>query len=234
MNIAAKRPRRLFYTVMGLAISVIVIIGFSRTYYLRAWFDARPLTPRLHLHGLTLTLWLLLFLIQSGLIAARRRSLHKKLGIAGVVLAGLAVATTYAAALEAAEIGRGHSAPDYLGRLYSSLLLATMFGLFVAAGTAFRQRPDTHKRLMLLAMIAAVGPGANRAVALLMGHSVRDFHVLVIAGLVSAGLVYDSRTRGRPHPTLLWGGAFLIATQLTRRLVGASEPWAQIGSWLIR
>jgi hypothetical protein len=133
------------------------------------------------------------------------------------------VATTYAASFEAAA----------LGRLYSGLQLATMFGLFVAAGIVFRKRPETHKRLMLLAMLAAVGPGAHRAVTLIAGHVVRDPHIWVIAVLLAGALGDDWRTRGRPHPVLLWGGVLLIALQLTRRLVGGSELWQQIGNWLI-
>jgi hypothetical protein len=52
---------------------------------------------------------------------------------------------------------------------------------------------------MLLAMIAAVGPGANRAIVLLTGHPAGNFHVWLISGLVLLGLINDWRTRGRPH-----------------------------------
>ena len=108
-----------------------------------------------------------------------------------------------------------------------------MFGLFVAAGVAQRRRPDAHKRLMLLAMIAAVGPGANRAVVLLTGRPAGDFHVLLISALVLLGLINDWRTRGRPHSVLFWGGALLVASQLTRRSVGGSDIWARVGHWLL-
>jgi len=39
---------RRFYTFIGLAMAAIVIVGFSRTFYLRSWFDVAPLTLRLH------------------------------------------------------------------------------------------------------------------------------------------------------------------------------------------
>ena len=231
MTVVAVRRRSWFYPAMGLAIALIVGVGFARTYYLKAWLDPRPLTLRLHLHGLMLTGWIVLFLVQTGLIAARRLTAHRRLGIAGAALAALAVITTYAAAFEsAAHVRGGLTSVD---RLYSNLLLVTMFGLFVAAGVALRRRPDAHKRLMLLAMIAAVGPGANRAVVLLTGRPAGDFHVLLIAALVLLGLINDWRTRGRPHPVLFWGGALLVASQLTRRSVGGSDIWARVGHWLL-
>ncbi|MGH8237684.1 MAG: hypothetical protein ACREXP_11775 [Steroidobacteraceae bacterium] len=96
---------RRFYTLIALTMAAIVVIGFSRTFYLRAWFDVAPLTLRLHLHGIALTLWVVLFVAQARLIAVGRRRLHMSLGIAGAALAAVAIATTYAAAIEAVRLG---------------------------------------------------------------------------------------------------------------------------------
>ena len=87
---------------------------------------------------------------------------------------------------------------------------------------------------MVLAMLAAVGPGAHRAVTLIAGHIVRDPHIWVIAILLVGALAYDWRTRGTHHPTLFWGGALLIALQMTRRLVGGTDAWQHLGSWLLK
>lgn len=235
MNVPVTHDRaRRFYPLMGLAMAAIVLVGFSRTYYLKACFDTPPLTLRLHLHGFVLTLWVVLFIVQANLIAAGRRSLHKSLGIAGVALAALAVATTWAAAIEAARLSGDRGGITAADRLYSSVLVVSTFGLFVAMGTALRRRPEIHKRLMLLATIAVIGPGVTRAAALLAGHGIRDSHVAVMSVLLLVAWLYDWRTRGRPHWILVSGGALLIATQLTRRLIGGSEIWAHIGNWLIQ
>ena len=233
MNLTLPRRRNWFYAAMGLVVTAIVFIGFSRTYYLKAWFHPGPLTVRLHLHGFALSAWLVLFLTQTLLIGTHRRTLHMRLGIAGAILAALAVATTYAAGLEAATFAVAKNDPTALARLYSTFELATLFGLFVAAGIVFRKRPEIHRRLMVLAMLAVVGPGANRAVVLIVGHVVRDPHILVIAVLLVGALLYDWCTRGTPHPVLFWGGALLIALQLTRRFVGGSDVWQHVGNWLI-
>ena len=70
MTVATVRRRSWFYPAMGLGIAVIVGVGFARTYLLKAWLDPRPLTLRLHLHGLMLTGWIVLFLVQTAPIAA--------------------------------------------------------------------------------------------------------------------------------------------------------------------
>lgn len=191
------------------------------------------LTLRLHLHGFVLTLWLVLFVVQASLVAAGQRSLHKSLGIAGVVLAALVVATSCAAAIEAARLVGDRGGITAADRLYSSALVVSTFALFVSMGTALRKRPEIHKRLMLLATIAVIGPGVTRAVALLAGHGIRDSHVGVMCALLLLALLYDWRTSGRPHWILVSGGLLLIASQVTRRIVGGSETWASIGNWLI-
>jgi hypothetical protein len=233
MNLALPHSRNWFYTSFGVVIIAIVVVGFSRTYYLKAWFDASPLTVKLQLHGFALSAWLVLFFVQARLIAAHRRTLHKRLGIAGALLAGLAVATTYAAVFEAAALAAAQDSHTALTRMYSGMELSTLFGLFVAAGIVFRKRLEIHRRFMVLAMLAAVGPGAHRAVTLIAGHIVRDPHIWVIAVLLIGALAYDWRTRGAPHPILFWGGALLIALQMTRRLVGGTDVWQHIGRWLL-
>ena len=221
MTVATVRRRSWFYPAMGLAIAVIVAVGFARTSYLKASLDPRPLTLRLHLHGLMLTGWIVLFLVQTGLIATTRLTAHRRLGLAGAALAALAVITTYAAAFEsAAHVRGGLTSVD---RLYSNLLLVTMFGLFVAAGVALRRRPDAHKRLMLLAMIAAVGPGANRAVVLLTGRPGRRLSCPADLRVGVAGSDQRLAHTRTTHSVLFWGGALLVASLLTRRSVGGSD-----------
>lgn len=234
MNITMPRTRdRRFHTLIGLAMAAIVAVGFSRTFFLRSWFDVEPLTVRLQLHGLVLTLWVVLFIVQARLIAVGRRRLHMSLGIAGMILAAVVIATTYEAAIEAVQagVGRGGIGVD---RLWSNVLVLTLFGLFVGLGVWFRKRPERHRAFMLLAMIAVIGPGVTRAVALIFGHGIRDSHIPVESALVLLALLYDWIARRRPSWVLLCGGLLLITTQATRRLVGASELWAQIGNLLVR
>lgn len=133
---------------------------------------------------------------------------------------------------------KNNSRPDHGGigidRLYSNVLLITFFGSFVALGAAFRKRPETHKAFMLLAMIAALGPALTRTFILVLGLKIRDPHLPVESALVLAALVYTWQKRRCLDWVLLVGDALLITTQATRRLVGRSEVWAQIGSWLIQ
>ena len=87
----SRRNERLFYTGMALAIAITVFAGFARTYYLRPYFGTPALSPLLNLHGLVFSSWLLLFFIQTVLVAAKRIRVHRRLGIVGAVIAALVV-----------------------------------------------------------------------------------------------------------------------------------------------
>lgn len=82
--ITVRRRERLFYIGMALVILVTVFAGFSRSYFLKAQFGTPPLSTLLRVHGLVFTSWILLFLAQTTLVAARRTDIHRHRGKTGV------------------------------------------------------------------------------------------------------------------------------------------------------
>ena len=76
---------------MAIAITITVFAGFSRSYFLKSWYGTPELSGLLHLHGLVFTAWVLFFLSQAVLVATGRTYLHRRMGIAGAVLAGVVV-----------------------------------------------------------------------------------------------------------------------------------------------
>src|SRR6476659_8123525 len=82
-----RRRERIFYTGMSIAILLTVFAGFSRTFYLRPLFNPPPLIPLLILHGVIFTSWIILLVTQTTLVAANKTRVHRKLGVAGLVIA---------------------------------------------------------------------------------------------------------------------------------------------------
>src|SRR4051794_5225285 len=108
---------RVFFSSMAIAMALAVFIGFARTYYLSSYFGTHatvsggPITTIVHVHAALFTAWVLLFIVQTALVATQRVAVHRKLGIAGAVLASGMVAAGLAVALGAARRG---SAPPGL------------------------------------------------------------------------------------------------------------------------
>src|SRR5688500_6206798 len=84
MNTLTIRNR--FPALAAALLAAAVIVGFARTYYLRAWFELPPLTRMAHVHGVLWTLWLALHYTQARLVGAGRADLHRRLGIGGAIL----------------------------------------------------------------------------------------------------------------------------------------------------
>lgn len=227
---------RRFYSGIALFMAAIVFAGFSRTFYLRSYFGApvtitgaTTLTPLAQLHGFVFTAWVILFVIQTSLIASRRVALHRKLGFAGVALGVAMVAIGYRTAIAAAI--RGSAPPDFepLQFLVVPVFDLVLFVGFLTAAVLRRREKEAHKRLMLLAytaiMPAAFGriPGMNVPVALLMSFVPAVF-----------GAIYDRWSRGRVSPIYWWGIALLYLS-LPGRLGFANTPvWRAFAEYVTR
>lgn len=229
----SKRNERLFYTGMAAAFFITVFAGFSRTYFLRPVFNPQPLMPLLHLHGFIFTLWIVLLLTQTTLIATKRTRTHMRLGIAGMLLAALMIvigALTAIVRAKTAELIPGFDSP--LVFLTIPLGDVTVFGILVGAAFYFRRQVDTHKRLMLLATIAIL----PAAVARLPFDFILKYGPIAFFGLadlfIIPCLVYDLVTRGRPHRATVLGGALIVISQPLRLIIGNTHAWIAFASWL--
>jgi hypothetical protein len=155
--------KRSFYPVMAALSAAIVFAGFARTFYLRSHFVHAPLAMLLLMHGAVFTPWLVLLLVQVSLVAAGRVDLHRRLGMAGAGLAAVMAVLGMATLLYAGRHGFSPpGGPPPMVFLVIPLFDILMFeGLFIAA-FLHRRRPQTHKRLMVLATIAILPPAVAR------------------------------------------------------------------------
>jgi hypothetical protein len=227
----ALRDRR-FFAGLALVLLFTVFAGFARTYYFND-LAATPfsLTPALHWHGAVFSAWMLLLVIQTALISSGRRELHRRLGIAGAVLAvamvwlGIYVALSRTAS--GAMLDRG--VPPLLF-LAVPVIGMVVFAALVGAALHFRRQPAIHKRLMMLATLELVTAGISRLPLVESWGPPGFFGVTDL--FVAAIVVYDWLTLGRVHKATLWGGVFLVVSQPARLIIGGTSPWLTFAAWL--
>lgn len=232
-GLAVARGRRRFYVGIALAIAITVFAGFAPTYYLRTYYTSTPLAGLLHLHGVVFTGWVLLFLAQATLVAAGRTGVHRRLGVAGAVLAALLVVVGTMTAIRRAAEG-----PGPLGVPPLAFLAVPFFDMVVFAGLAgvglwYRRRAAIHKRLMTLATIALLGAPIAR---LPFGAAVVGLPgVFALADLfIVACIVYDVTSLRRVHPATVWGGLAIVLSQPLRLAISGTGPWLAFAAWLTR
>ena len=148
-------PDRYVYVYAAIAAAAIAVTGFARTYYLKGLFASQPLPVLLHVHGAIMTLWCILFVTQTCLVAAHRVDLHQRLGVFGVALAILIVGIgTYATLVATASEVHRHVIGRFHFLLGFNLVNLLLFAALVGTGVTLRRRPEFHKRLMLLATVS--------------------------------------------------------------------------------
>ena len=198
-----------------------VFVGFSRSYYLKEIYGTPTLPTLFHVHGLLFTSWMALLVVQTGLVATRRTPVHRRLGVAGGVLAFAMTVAAMAMTVDLAR--RSAGAPNDIGLAFTIVPFFTVivFPVLVGIALLYRRQPEIHKRLILIATLELVTAGVARIPG---AGSMPLFFVLTDVGLVAI-LLYDIVTRGRPHAATVWGGLFLIATQFIRTTAGATATW---------
>jgi hypothetical protein len=232
--VGTRQRTRRFYVGVAIAIAITVFAGFSRSYFLKAYYGTPELSLLLHIHGFVFTSWVLLFLAQTTLVAADRTDLHRKLGVGGAVLAALVlIVGTTTAILRV----KGGSAPipgvPPLGFLAVPLFDMVVFAILIGAGLSLRSRLDTHKRLMTLATISLMSaPIARLPIGVLKAGPPAFFGLTDL--FIVAMLVYDLATRRRIHPATIWGGLLIVASQPLRLMIAGTPAWMAFAGWLTR
>ena len=230
---AAQRARsdRWFFGGVSLLQIAVIVWGFAPTYFLRG-AEMPALSPLLRLHGGLFTAWLVLLLVQTSLVAAKRTPLHRRLGVAGGVLIVAMVIVGYLAGIDAARRGSALPGMTPLGFLIIPVLSILSFGVLAGAALLLRRRPDVHKRLMFLATAGALlGPGLGRIQALAslgpLGFlGIPDLFVLALIG-------YDVVSTGRVHRVSAIGLVFIVAIQAIQLTAANSAAWLAVAGFLV-
>jgi hypothetical protein len=222
--------------ILGAAVALILVFaGFARTFYLKGVFGGPPLSSLLMAHGVLMSLWVALFATQIGLVANGRIDLHRRLGVAGAVLAVLIVIVNVSTAVNAGQ--RGLSPTPLVTPLQFMavpLVDVVVFATLVGTALLMRRRPATHKRLMLVATLASVTPAVARLpIGPLREAGLPAFFGVTLA-TIAIVIVIDTVRHRRLHPAFAWGGALVAVSVPLRIALGRSDAWTAFAGWLVR
>lgn len=226
-------PDHLFYVVAA-SVMLIFTAGGFRNFYLHGrapWGSmTAQIIPLIVAHGLAMSGWVILFLLQGILILTGRRRLHLVIGpLGGVLAAAIVILGTTVAPLSV----------RFSPQLYASLggprpFLATMFvqmlsfGTFVGLGLVFRRRPEIHRPMMLLATVVIQSGALGRFPYIEYLAGFPPLHVwgpvLLLGGLLFVLQWGMSRSPNRWH---LIGYAGLVTASFLS--VGGAAPRSGTG-----
>jgi len=230
-----RRSDRRLFAVVAILFIAIVLLGFGRTYYLKFAFDSRPVASFLvHLHGIVMMAWVLLFAAQIWLIRIKQHRLHMKFGLAATGLAAVLIATGFFTAVAAAKYGSASAPPDIppLAFMIVPITDVVLFGAFFGAAFYYRKQPATHKRLMLLTAINFLPPALARFPFEWVVSAGPLFFFGVPTLAVVAFIVFDRMRMGKTNTPFLVGAAILIISYPLRLALSATDLWMNFAGWL--
>jgi hypothetical protein len=224
-----------FYFYMALACTAVAFLGFAPTYWVPMASRSFSASPVVHFHGLLFFAWTLYFAFQTWLAASGRIARHRTNGMIGVSLATAMTIFGFLVSVNTMKRSAAAGLTDE-GIAFAIVPLSGIFFFAVVFALAIAniRRPEIHKRLMLLAgislldaavarwfltFLAPPGPLGPPPVPVTIPPAFVAYLLLVVA------IVHDWRTRGRPHPVYIYGGAALIAVKLLNWPISASSAW---------
>ena len=240
---SGSRRRSAHYLWLCLATSAVAFLGFSFTYFRPMLGGVYPEAPGIvHVHGWSFFLWYLLLPLQAGLIAGRRVSLHRRLGLASVGLAGVMCFTglvVIGVQMALARHPDGSPFWQFLGPgIFTTLVL---FGSFYGLAIRFRRRRELHGRFILLASTGALGAAGFRVLGQIIGFGpAAGVWGILLPNLIPVVAVLVEVRRGEGvHPAYRWGipvsvlaegGVILLTPTGVGRILSGALAWVGVAS----
>ncbi len=230
---ARTRWRPSFHLLMALGMSAFVFTGFGMTYLgPLATGTFPPAPPIVHLHGITFFSWMVLLVVQSALVNARRVKLHRSLGTFGIAVGTMVVAMgCFITIVGASTTDLSGSGP---GVFYLSVIAPPSFAVLFAMAIRAARRPQVHRNLMLIATIAILMPGINRVYMQGLGLDYVPFleTYMTMNAFLAAVLWQEWRTTGSISRATWIGAAVIVVPQLFNQPVSSTQGWADFIYWL--
>jgi hypothetical protein len=247
MNVATRDGRTLFtktaapsvgfYAGMAWLLVIIAVVGFTPR-SLAIVGGTMPNPPLVvHLHAAVLASWVALLAVQATLSLTGRMDLHRKWGLASLVIAPLVlivlIAVTIVRQNDAFGTPGGPIVNNILFLQIRSILLFPTF--FIWALLTRRTDPQMHKRMMLLATLMLIDAAIARMEWLPFNQFPRSYlaiHLYLLLLFVPA-VIYDLIRLGRIHRAWVWGLALTVPWVIATEFVWGSDWWVEFGPKLV-
>ena len=214
----ASQTRSAYFTLTAALMLVLSVVAFSDNLFTDVGQPSNR-DPKFIVHGLFGLAWYVLLLVQANLVRVRNVALHRKVGVATLVVAlGVALSTLYIFV----AVWKGWANMGEEAR--ANRLLLPGFALFLLLAWWNRARPDWHKRLVFCGSFLMLGPVLARCYDPLVVSWMQPLFPAFTARVDETGfllfffggwmaffvslVVHDRRTLHRVHPVTFAGLAW--------------------------
>jgi hypothetical protein len=181
-----------------------------------------------------MTLWMLLFLVQTALVSAGRVAWHRTLGTVAFCLPPIMIVLGIVAAIDALKRGVMIGPLDPAVSLAIPLLGMPVFTAVILGAWLTRRRPDAHKRLIFYATIGLCEAAFGRFPWSAMGIAPAAGAVIGLGFLIVLMLAYDLISLHRIHRAAMWAAPLTFIEGVLAVPIGMTPLWHSFASFLAR
>lgn len=162
-------PAKWFHTAASLLLAALTLWGFHHFYLEGRSYPGRDITPPIRglviVHGISMALWILLFLLQPFLVAINKKRAHMTIGRVGAVLAGTIFVLGMFIAVYSTRVAPPDNVLWGMNRhqfMAVPFFVALLFALYVGVAVCLRRKPAIHRAMMLTGTFAAMSAAISR------------------------------------------------------------------------
>lgn len=222
---------RVYLPIAAIALA-IAISGFWPTYFGPLLAGSLQAIPMIHVHAAVFVGWLVLVGLQAWLAATGRIRLHRQVGeygmYCGLLVIVVAIATAFVVFDQRIDAGKVEEAQN---RLFVPLTDIMVFVPFFAAAWIWKNRPELHKRLIIVATTVLLIAAVHRITFL--GPRPRPPALLLAIWLapIYIAMAYDWLRTRKVHPVYVLGIAAVLFLKFGRLGMARSETWRDIARY---
>ena len=106
-----------------------------------------------------------------------------------------------------------------LSFFYGELADLAMFGILAGGAMLLRDKPEYHKRWVILGSLGLIGAAIGRI------PEISAFFLYIFLGLIASVAAYDIASRGKVHRATMIGAAVLLSLGLSEERIGNTSLW---------
>lgn len=237
MGMQDRTVDRYFYAGMAWWLVFVTVTGFApRSFAILGGTMANPPLV-VHMHAFVMLAWTVLLALMASLSIANRMDLHRRLGLASLVVGpAVLVMLTAVTVVRQQDSAGTPAAPLVNNILFLQIRSILLFPTFFIWALATRQRdPQTHKRMMLLATLMLIDAAIARMSWLPFNRFPIDYlavHLYLLLLIVPA-LAFDVVRMGRVHRAWWWGLGLTLPWVVAAEFVWDSPWWREMGPRLV-
>jgi hypothetical protein len=221
-----------FFFWMTLLMAFFVFGGFGLTYFFPlAAGTFPPAPPVVHLHGFVYSTWMILLVLQAGLVNVRNVRLHRSIGMYCIAHAMSVILMGALITILGASGFRGGPAPH---GITLGVFAITGFALLFILAIRNTRNPDVHRRLILFAILPILPPGIHRLYMVPFGISYFPLIPMYITlDLMAIAIIMQEwRTSGAINKYTWIGAGWIVLQQVLHATFGMSQYAIEMTYWL--